>query len=242
MTDPIKLSKKTISVLKSFSEINRSIFIEKHEKTLATMSLNKNILAFSSCGEEFPEDLPIYDLGLFVKTCMMFDNPHLVFAGNNKVHIIDQTTKGKATYVLSDPEIISGRPPSQYDPNLPEKVINFELKAQHLKQLREAASNFSVTDFCVYAYEGNVSVCVRDKKTDSSHVFSVPIDKVMWEKDFWGSKPQHERNFCYCLKMENLKILDGTYHICISDSGVINFVSLVESSLNYFIALEPNND
>lgn len=242
MSQPIRLSKKTISVLKSFSEINRSIFIEKEQKTLATMSLNKNILAFSACAEEFPQDLPIYDLGLFVKTCMMFDQPEILFTGSNKVMIIDQTTRGKATYVLSDPEIISGRPPSQYDPNLPEKVINFELKGQHLKQLRDAAQNFSVTDFCVYSYEGNVSVCVRDKKTESSHVFAVPIDKVMWEKEYWNDVPLHERNFCYCLKMENLKILDGTYHVCISDSGVINFVSLVESSLNYFIALEPNND
>ena len=113
---------------------------------------------------------------------------------------------------------------------------------KNLKLLREAAYNFGVTDFCVNSFGGELSISVRDKKTESSHVFSVPVDKVIWEADYWGTTPTHERNFCYCLKMENLKILDGTYHVCISDKNVINFNSLSESSLNYFIALEPNQD
>ena len=237
----IRLSKKTIGFLKNFSEINKSIVIKALDKTLATMAVNKNILAFSSCSEEFPEDIPIYDLPLFVKTCSMFEQPHLVFLGKNKVYIADKATKGKATYMKSDPDIIV-QPPKTYDPNLPEKVVNFELTMKNLKLLREAAYNFGVTDFCVNSFQGELSISVRDKKTESSHVFSVPVDKVIWEEDFWGTTPTHERNFCYCLKMENLKILDGTYHVCISDKNVINFNSLSESSLNYFIALEPNQD
>ena len=79
----IRLSKKTIAFLKNFSEINKSVVIKAAEKTLATMAVNKNILAFSSCGEEFPEDIPIYDLPLFVKTCSMFEQPHLIFMGKN---------------------------------------------------------------------------------------------------------------------------------------------------------------
>ena len=143
----IRLSKKTRSFLKNFSEINKSIVIKASQKTLATMAVNKNILAFSSCAEDIPEDLPIYDLPLFVKTCSMFEQPHLVFLGKNKVYIVDKATKGKATYVKSDPDIIV-QPPKTYDPNLPEKVVNFELTMRNLKILKEAAYNFGVTDFC----------------------------------------------------------------------------------------------
>ena len=55
----IRLSKKTIGFLKNFSEINKSIVIKAVDKTLATMAVNKNSLAFSSCSEEFPDDLQI---------------------------------------------------------------------------------------------------------------------------------------------------------------------------------------
>ena len=179
----IRLSKKTLSFLKNFSEINKSIVIKASHKTLATMAVNKNILAFSSCAEDIPEDLPIYDLPLFVKTCSMFEQPHLVFLGKNKVYIVDKATKGKATYVKSDPDIIV-QPPKTYDPNLPEKVVNFELTMRNLKLLKEAAYNFGVTDFCVNSFQGELSISVRDKKTDNSHVFSVPVEKVVWEADY----------------------------------------------------------
>ena len=44
-------------------------------------------------------------------------------------------------------------------------------------------------------------------------------------------------NFCYCFKVENLKLLPGSYHVCISRRNIANFSSLSNSSLNYFIAL-----
>ena len=53
----------------------------------------------------------------------------------------------------SDPDIIV-QPPKTYDPNLPEKVVNFELTMKNLKLLREAAYNFGVTDFCVNSFQG----------------------------------------------------------------------------------------
>jgi hypothetical protein len=46
-------------------------------------------------------------------------------------------------------------------------------------------------------------------------------------------------NFCYCFKVENLKLLPGSYHVCLSRRNIANFSSLSNSSLNYFIALEP---
>jgi hypothetical protein len=67
---------------------------------------------------------------------------------------------------------------------------------------------------------------LTDKKNDTSNSFSVNVGETNDE-------------FCYCFKVENLKLIEGSYHVCISKKKIANFYSLTYSSLNYFIALEP---
>ena len=54
--NPMKLSDKTISVLKNFSSINQSILFKEGNK-LRTISVMKNILAEATITEEFAKDL-----------------------------------------------------------------------------------------------------------------------------------------------------------------------------------------
>ena len=62
LTD-MKLSDKTIKLLKNFSSINQSILFKEGSK-LRTISVMKNILAEATVDEEFPKDFGIYDLCL----------------------------------------------------------------------------------------------------------------------------------------------------------------------------------
>ncbi len=55
----MKLSEKTLSLLKNFSTINQSILF-KHGSQLRTISVMKNILAEATVAEEFPKDFGIY--------------------------------------------------------------------------------------------------------------------------------------------------------------------------------------
>jgi len=61
----MKLSDKTISVLKNFSSINQSILFKEGNK-LRTISVMKNILAEATVSEEFMKDFGIYDLNQFL--------------------------------------------------------------------------------------------------------------------------------------------------------------------------------
>ena len=54
LTD-MKLSDKTIKLLKNFSSINQSILFKEGSK-LRTISVMKNILAEATVDEEFPKD------------------------------------------------------------------------------------------------------------------------------------------------------------------------------------------
>ena len=230
----VKLSKQTIGFLKNFSQINKSILI-KRGNFIDTISVNKNIIAYTDIKEFIPTDMAIYDLPLFLGALSLFETPTLHFPDDKKVVIFDAATKAKTTYYYSDPEIIGKVP--EFDPNLPEKAIEFDLPQADITSLMQAARVYGVEDLCVQGYGGAYSVCVKDKKNDTSNVFSLPLRKVLFSDP--AKTTEEERNFDYTFKVENLKLIEGSYHVCISKKKIANFYSLSYSSLNYFIALEP---
>ena len=230
----LKLSKQTIGFLKNFSQINKSISI-KRGNFIDTMSVNKNIIAYTDIKEFIPTDMAIYDLPLFLGALSLFETPTLNFPDDKKVVIFDAATKAKTTYYYSDPEIIGKIP--EFNPNLPEKTVEFDLPQADIASLQQAARVYGVEDLCVQGFNGAFSVCVKDKKNDTSNVFSLPLRKVLFSDP--AKTTEEERNFDFTFKVENLKLIEGSYHVCISKKKIANFYSLSYSSLNYFIALEP---
>ena len=238
----IQLSKKTIEILRNFSTINKSLIIEPG-KFIQTMSVNKNIIAQAQITEHIPEQMAIYDLPLFLGALSLFKSPVLFFPDKKKVIIYDEDTKGKTTFYYSDPEIIVTAP--EFNPNLPEQEFMFDLPQTDITQLMQAAKVYGVEDLCINGYQGEYSICVRDKKNTTSNVFSLPLKKINFnqgldEKTGQPYKLTPERQtFCFCFKVENLKLIDATYHVTLSNKNIANFNSLSHSNINYFIALEP---
>ena len=77
----MKLSDKTLSVLKNFSGINQSILFKEGNK-LRTISVMKNILAEATITEEFPRDFGIYDLNQFLNGLGLHKAPELDFVND----------------------------------------------------------------------------------------------------------------------------------------------------------------
>ena len=239
----IQLSKKTIDLLRNFSTINKSILIQPG-KFLQTMSVNKNIIAMGQIAENIPEQMAIYDLPLFLGALSLFKKPWLHFPDNKKVVVYDEETKGKTVFYYSDPEIIV-KPP-EFNPLLPQQELMFDLPQSDITQLLQAAKVYGVEDLCINGYRQEYSICVRDKKNNTSNVFSLPLKKVVFDQtpreeggEQYKVTPERQE-FCYCFKVENLKLLDATYHITLSQKNIANFTSLSHNELDYFIALEPN--
>ncbi len=230
----VKLSKATIDLLRNFSTINKSILIEPG-KFLETISVNKNIIAMTQIKEFIPEQMAIYDLPLFLGALSLFKTPYLYFPDKKKVVVYDEETQGKTTFYYSDPGIIVT--PPEFNGDLPDKEIHFDLPMRDIQQLMQAAKVYGVEDLCVQGFEGQYSVLVKDKKNDTSNVFSLPLKKVTFERP--SEVTDERRNFCYCFKVENLKLLDGSYHVTISRKNIAAFISLTHNDLSYYIALEP---
>ena len=218
------ISRPTIDVLKNFCSINKSIVI-KPGNTVSTLSINKNILAIAEVEEQFDTQISIYDLGVFLGGLSLFDSPKIDTSNSNYVTVSDQVGRSKTRFFYADPDIIT-QPPEKAI-TLPSIDCDFALKADVLQQLQRAASVYQLPDICLFGHEGAVQIMVTDKKNDTSNSYSVELpDAVVGDEEF-----------CFCFKVENLKLLPGNYHVMISKHNVAEFRG---EGIKYFIALEPN--
>ena len=74
----MKLSEKTLTVLKNFAGINNSILV-KEGNQLRTISVAKNILAEAEIDEEFPRQFGVYDLNQFLNGLSLHQDPDMDF-------------------------------------------------------------------------------------------------------------------------------------------------------------------
>ena len=77
---PMKLSDRTINLLKNFATINQSILF-KQGKSLRTISVMKNILAEANIDEDFPQEFGVYDLSQLLNSLGLFQEPELNYTG-----------------------------------------------------------------------------------------------------------------------------------------------------------------
>jgi hypothetical protein len=90
----MKLSDKTISLLKNFSSINQSILFKEGNK-LRTISVMKNILAEATVSEDFSKDFGVYDLNQFLNGLSLYNNPELDFRNDGYVVIKEGKSRSK---------------------------------------------------------------------------------------------------------------------------------------------------
>ena len=70
----MKVSEKTINLLRNYANINQSIEF-REGKLLKTVSPLNTILASVEVEEEFPRTFPIYELSRFLGTLSLFNDP-----------------------------------------------------------------------------------------------------------------------------------------------------------------------
>ena len=218
----MKLSDKTLSVLKNFSTINQSILFKQGNK-LRTISVMKNILAEATITEELPKDFGIYDLNQFLNGLGLHQSPELDFA--NEGHVVIKEGRMRSKYFFADPNVIITPPEKAI--TLPSEDVSFELRTEQLDKLLKAAAIYQLPDLAVVGGEGVVKILVRDKKNDTSNDFSIVVGET-------------DKEFSFNFKVENIKILPGTYDVIVSQKLLSRFTSK-NHDLLYYIALEPDS-
>jgi hypothetical protein len=216
----MKLSEKTLAILKNFSSINQSILIKKGNK-LRSISVMKNILAEAEVEETFPKNFAIYDLNQFLNGLGLHQDPDLDFENNS--HVIIREGKRRVKYFFADPEVIVS--PPEKDIVLPSQDVCFQLEHSQLDNLKKAAAVYQLPDLSVIGEAGVIRLVVRDKKNDTSNEYSIVVGET-------------DKEFTFNFKVENLKIIPGSYDVVVSEKLLSKFTN-ERYNLTYYIALEP---
>ena len=218
----MKLSDKTISLLKNFSSINQSILFKEGNK-LRTISVMKNILAEATVSEDFSKDFGVYDLNQFLNGLSLYSNPELDF--RNDGYVVIKEGKSRSKYFFADPNVIVS--PPDKDISLPSEDVCFEVSTDQLDKLLKASSIYQSPDLSAIGENGVIKLVVRDKKNDTSNDYSVIVGET-------------DSEFCFNFKVENIKILPGTYEVVVSQKLLSRFTAK-NSDLTYYIAMEPDS-
>jgi|TARA_A100001011_G_scaffold232643_1_gene240647 hypothetical protein len=218
----MKLSEKTLNILKNFSSINQSILV-KQGNQLRTISVAKNILAEAEIKEDFPRDFAIYDLNQFLNGLSLHQDPEMDFSPDSYVTI--REGKRRVKYFYADPNVIISPPEKAIQ--LPSRDVCFQLDSITLEKLLKAAAVYQLPDLCAVGEAGVIKLVVRDKKNDTSNEFAIVVGET-------------ESKFSFNFKVENIKIIPGAYDVIVSSKLLSQFTNSTHD-LKYYIALEPDS-
>ena len=218
----MKLSDRTLNLLKNFSSINQSILF-KEGNSLRTISVMKNILAEANIAEDIPRDFGIYDLNQFLNGLNLHHNAELDF--QNDGYVVIKEGRSRSKYFFADPNVIVTPPEKSI--SLPSEDVCFALDTNQLDKLLKAAAVYQLPDLSAVGEAGVVKLVVRDKKNETSNDFSVVVGET-------------DSTFSFNFKVENIKIIPGSYEVVVSKKLLSRFKS-TQYDLTYYIALEPDS-
>lgn len=218
----MKLSVKTFQLLKNFSSINQSIYFTQGNK-IRTISPMKTIMAEAEVQEMFPRDFGIYDLNQFLGVLSLFEEPDLDF--DTHYLTISSEDKAKSDYFYADKSMIVVPPEKQLE--LPDTPINFTVSDKVIKGVLQAANVLQLPEVVVKGDGDNISIRAMNTKNTTSNSFHYNVGVTSKEFDM-------------VFKVENLKLLLGSYDVTISSKGISQFVS-TDGNLSYTIVNEASS-
>ena len=223
MENKMKVSERTINLLKNYANINQSIEF-REGNVLKTVSPLNTILASVEVEEVFSKTFPIYELSRFLGTLNLFNNPELDFTDNG-VSITDD--KHEATYRYCGSSSMFQTPPDK-DITFPDAEINFDLSQEQFKKTINAANTLGLPEVVVEGDGTEIRLLVSDTGNVSSDNFSTKVGST-------------DKTFHMIFKTENFStIAEGAYNVSLSSKRISHF-KREGDSLQYWIALEQNS-
>ena len=211
----MKLSKRTLAVLKNFATINQSILV-KPGAELTTISNVKDIFARASIDETFEKEFAIYDLNEFLGVVSLFEDPEFEF-NDDSVIITDGTAEQK--YYYADKSIITV--PPENGVNLPSTEVTKHLSKENLQRLAKAATINNAQDV-TFTEDG---VIVHDTSVPTSNKFTI------------AERDESTAKYKLSIGVDKLKFIIDDYDVEICAKGLAHFNGA--DGISYFVALKP---
>ena len=216
----MQISKETIDILKNFASVNSNILIRKG-KSLATISTAKNIFAKAGVAEDFPVEVPIYDLNSLLALLTLMENQNVEF-GDKSLTI--SKDGGKFEYFYSNAGVIVAATDKSIELD---NHFQFKLTAEDVQMIMKAAAITSAPTITVACKHQQVTLTIGDKKNDTANTYKKTIG------------PGLEDFECH-VAVENFKIIPDAYTVTISKKKFMHFKHETKA-IEYYIAMEPDS-
>lgn len=217
----MKLSSRTLQVLKNFSSINPSLLF-KTGNVLTTMSPMKTVMARATVKETFPQTYAIFDLSRFIGVLSVFNDPEIVMGDS---FLIISENNRVVNYTYADPEMIVTPPdkPIKF-PN--DAEISFSLPGDVLGSVMKAMNILQLTEFSVSGNGGKIFVGAVDTKNPTGDTYKIDVGVT-------------DHYFNMIFKSENIKLIAGDYDIKITSRGLGYFKG---DDVEYWIPTESSSN
>jgi hypothetical protein len=218
----MKLSDNTLDVLKNYASINTALMFRKGN-LLRTVSKEKTILAEATIDEDIPTDFGIFELNQLLSILSLHKTAPEITIDGNDVIIKGFEDRSRITYRCCDVSNIKTPPDSNI--KVPSEDAAFLLSEGDLAWITKSASVLGCPNIAVVGKDGFLSLCLLDGQNDSAHSDTLKVEV-------------HTGPDCFFMfKMENWKMMPGTYKVTVSSKGVAHFENTARK-LQYWIALE----
>jgi hypothetical protein len=215
----MKFSERTLTILKSFSQINKSILM-RQGNVLKTITPEKTLIANATIPDTIPSDACIYDMSRFLSILSLYEDPDVEF--HDKYFIISEG-KRRTKYVYADISMI--HTPPEKDITIPSADVVMDVSWNDISSVLKAAGVLQFTEVAFVGVDGKCYLKAIDSANPGADDFGVEIGETA-------------DTFNIVIKTDNLKLLPQDYRVTLCSKGISEFKG---ADVTYFVAIDSKS-
>src|SRR6056300_33399 len=215
----MKFSERTLTILKSFSTINKSIQM-KTGNVLKTITPEKTLVASATIPDQIPADACIYDLSRFLSVLSLHKDPDVEF--HDKYFTITEG-KQRTRYAFADISMI--HTPPEKEIKIPSADVEVDVSWEDLQSVLKAAGILQFSEVAFVGQDGKCYLKAIDSSSQNADDYGAEIGDTTDE-------------FKIIIKTDNLKLLPQDYRVTLSSKGISEFKG---EDVTYFVAIDTKS-
>jgi len=215
----MQFSEQTLTVLKSFSAINKSILMQEGN-VLKTITPEKTLVAKATIPDQIPGSACVYDLSRFLSILSLHNAPNVEF--EDKYFVITEG-KRRTKYAFADVSMI--HTPPEKEITIPSADVVVDVTWDDLQSVLKAAGVLQFTEVAFVGQDGKVFLKAVDTSSANADDYGIEIGETADE-------------FKIIIKTDNLKLLPQNYQVTLCAKGISEFKG---DSATYFVAIDTKS-
>jgi hypothetical protein len=215
----MKFSNETLTVLKSFTAINKSILLSSGN-VIKTITPEKTLIAIADIPDEIPSDACVYDLSRFLSILSLYNDPDVEFF--DKYFIISEG-KRRTKYVFADLSMI--HTPPEKDITIPSADVTVSVTDGDLSSVLKAAGVLQFSEIAFVGEGGKCYLKAIDSSNNGADDFGIEIGEAV-------------DDFQIIIKTDNLKLMPLDYEVTLCSKGISEFKG---EGVTYYVAIDSKS-